>query len=151
MPGNHPGREPPPTPRRLPAGYENRIKYWKNVYVLIGIIFSIAFCWTIIFPIIGIPMWIMGHGRARRTLQALVHGAPTRGRILGVELDRSQSINNRHPWRITYELDLPDGSRRRCHAEAWDRAITAWQPGHVLWIVYDPQDPRTSAIWPPVH
>ena len=39
----------------------------------------------------------------------------------------SKHINEKHPWKIDYELDLPDGSHRRCSAESWDRSTSTWR------------------------
>jgi len=150
LPGGNPGPRPPDSPRTLPAGYENRIRYWKNVYVLIGMLFTLCFFWTLIFAAIGIPLWIKGRDTAEKKLAALRNGVPTRGRIVSIEIDTSQHINHKHPWRIEYEFELPQGTFRGV-ATAWDPISARRAVGDVLWIVAVPDDPTVSAIWPPIH
>ncbi|MHB8872059.1 MAG: hypothetical protein ACYC8T_00085 [Myxococcaceae bacterium] len=150
LPGGHPGPRPPQMPRGLPAGYRGRILYWKNVPVLIGMMFSLVFCWTVIFPIIGIPLWVTGYRNAKRKLMALVFGAPTPGKVTRVEVDMSQHINRRHPWLIHYEFQTGAGVRQgRC--EAWDPSNAKRSPGDVLWVVYVQGHSGENAIWPPIR
>lgn len=150
LPGGHPGPRPPQTPRGLPVGYRARVLYWKNVLVLIGIVFSVFFCWTLIFPAIGIPMWVIGRRNARRKLMALGFGVSTRGRVTGISKDLTQSINGRHPWLIAYDFDTETGVRRG-EVAAWDASSAQRSPGDVLWVVYVPGAPEENAIWPPIR
>ena len=151
LPGGDPGPRPPDVPRTLPRGYENRIRYWKNVYVLIGFFFTIVFFWTIIFPLIGIPLWIVGRKKAKSKLAALRQGNPTRGWITSCEVDTSQTINNRHPWRIVYGFKLLDGQKSSGVAIGWDPINQKRKVGDVMWIVFTEGSPPQSAIWPPIH
>lgn len=151
LPGGNPGPCPPDIPRELPRGYKNRILYWKNVNFLIGFCFTIIFCWTIIFPLIGIPLWIIGTKRARRKLSALQHGNPTRGRVTSCEVDTTQAINNRHPWRIVYEFDVSDGQTSSGIAIGWDQINQKRKENDVMWIVFTQNIAINSAIWPPIH
>jgi hypothetical protein len=150
LPGGNPGPRPPEPVRRLPEGYENRIKYWKNVFVLIGMLFTLCFFWTIVFAAVGIPMWIHGKRRAERKLAALGRGLATRGRITKIEVDTSEEINGRNPWRIDYEFDMPSG-KASGWAHAWDPSHARRSVGDVLWIVYVRESPDQNAIWPPIH
>ena len=150
IPGGHPGPRPPDPSRALPPGYANRIMYWKNVYVILGMTFTICFCWTVIFPIIGIFAWRRGHRTANNRLTALAHGIPTRGRILRVTEDTTQHINHRHPWAIEVEYDTPYGARRGV-VEAWDPAHARRPPGEHVWIVFVPGQEDQFAIWPPIR
>lgn len=150
LPSGHPGPRPPDPPRALPPGYANRVRYWKNVEVIIGIVFTIPFFWTLLFPAVGIPLWISGARRARRQLGALRDGAATRGRITGVSVDENKSINEKHPWKIAYTFDTPDATLPGS-CEAWDPVSARRSAGDALWVVYDPADPRSNSIWPPIR
>lgn len=150
LPGGHPGPRPPDAPRALPPGYENRVKYFRNVFAMLGMIFTVCFCWTLIFPLIGLPLWIRGQRKAQRQLTALRYGFVTRGRVLSVTLDESQSINRQHPWTIAYEYDLPSFTLRG-EVTTWDRANTRRSAGDVLWVVVIPSAPAESTIWPPIR
>ena len=125
---------------------------WKNVPALIGAVFSTVFIWSILFPLIGIPLWIHGHRKARRWLTALEGGRATRGRLTHVGYDTSQSSNGRHPWRIEYRFDLHEGGEAEGFCEGWDPAHARRAPGDAVWIVYTREGERlASAVWPPLR
>jgi hypothetical protein len=150
IPGSHPGPRPPEAPRALPWGYRARSLLWKNTLALVGAMFTILFCWAVITPLIGIPMWVRAHRRARRRLDALVHGVPTRGQLLGVWLDGTQAINDRHPYRIEFEYETPGGPLRGA-VEGWDPVHAQRPVGEHVWVVYLESQPEVHALWPPVR
>ncbi len=152
LPTGQPGPRPPETPRALPPGYRWRVLLWKNTMAFIGAAFVIVFCWSVIFPIIGAPLWYFGHRKAKRWLAALEHGTATRGRLTKVALDLTQSHNNAHPWRIEYAYDLADGTTGTGFVEAWDKVNGARHAGDGVWVVVGELDGvAVSAIWPPLH
>lgn len=150
LPGGNPGPTPPPAPRMLPADYPGRIRYWKNVEVLIGIVFTIVFCWSVVFPIIGIVLWTRGSRRAEQKLRALRYGHLTRGRITSIEVDMSQHINHQHPWTIAFEFDTPHGPGHGA-CTAWDPFNARRSRGDVLWVAYTSMGENEAAIWPPIR
>ncbi len=150
IPGGRPGPRPPDPDRTLPRGYKLRALVTRNVLALVGIIFTVVFFWTLLFPLIGIPMWVVGWRRARRQLHALEHGIPTRGRLTAVELDRTQHINGVNPYRVAYAYDTPDGTLPGS-SEGWDRAHGRRPRGEHVWVVHDLTDPTIHALWPPIR
>jgi len=115
-------------------------------------VFTIVFCWSILFPLIGIFVWRAGAKQSREWLHALVHGRATRGTLTRIELDRSQHINHKHPWKITYTYELHSGETQEDFVEAWDKVNAMRSPGDVVWVVYgEIENKRTSAIWPPLR
>ena len=150
IPGGHPGPRPPDGPRVLPKGYRMRTLLWKNTFALVGAIFTVFFCWTIVFALVGLPIWIRGHRKAKRWLDALERGTPTRGTLRKVELDQTQSINNRHPYKLTIDYETPDGVQQG-FVEAWDRVHGKRPPGEQMWVVYVPGKPNHFAVWPPLR
>jgi hypothetical protein len=150
LPRGNPGPPPPAWPRALPPGYETRERYTRNVFVMVGIIFTIPFFWTVIFPLIGIPLWIHGKRKAHRKLRALVYGVPTRGRLLSCTLDTTQQINGRNPWLLRYSFETARGVLEGS-LNAWDDAHRHRSPGDVLWVVAVEGEPDTNAIWPPLR
>jgi hypothetical protein len=139
--------EPPRAPRRLPDAYRNRILYTKNVLVIIGGVFAICLGWTVIFALIGAPMLYVGWTRAQRKLRALTFGHPVPGRIVDVERDSSVTINNRHPWKLTYRYDAA-GASREGWTHAWERPDLL--PDDPVWVVWGPDDAAASCLWPPL-
>jgi hypothetical protein len=153
LPGGEPGPRPPDAPRGLPAGYRWRVLLWKNVQALIGAAFVIVFFWSVIFPLIGAPLWYFGHRKARRWLFALETGRATRARLTRVAVDHSQSDNGKHPWRIEYDFDLHEQGTGKGFCEAWDPVNGRRRADDVVWVVYARDDTGhlASALWPPLH
>ena len=145
-----PGSPPPPVPRQLPTKYRWQVLLWKNVLVTLGMVFTIVFCWSIIFPLFGIPMWIIGYRRAKNQLIALERGVAARAELIGVERDHSVKMNGRSPWRIEYTFETQDGQIRDGWVHTWQGRHTRRSPGEVFWVVYLPEDPEQNTVWPPV-
>jgi hypothetical protein len=145
-----PGPMPPPPPRELPKQYVNRVLYWRNVFVILGIVFTVLLFWTVVFPAIGIPLWIYGHKRAQRELRALQFGHVAQGQLTSVHMDYAQSINNRHPWVVAYAFATPQGTRQGTD-QGWDASNVHRMSGDPIWVVYLDDDPNCSAVWPPVR
>ena len=150
LPGGNPGPRPPEPVRRLPEGYAMRVQLWKNVFVLIGVMFVCVFFWTILFPIIGAFLWIKGARDARNKLDALRTGLATRGQIKSIQLDTTQHINHRNPWRIEYTYDTPKGPLAGA-CTAWDPSSVQRRVGDVVWVVFVPGRHDAHAIWPPIR
>lgn len=164
IPGAHPGPRPPDVPRALPRGYRWRVRAAKNVHTIVGVAFTLTAGWTmcaapllsapfgfaLLFALGGIPVWIHGHRRAERTLDALVHGTPTRGRILSVKKDLGQELNGRNPWIVAFEYDTASAVRPG-EVLAWDPAHLKRPKGEHVWVVHRADDPAVHALWPPIH
>ena len=148
IPGTPRLPEPPTSPRNLPGGYENRVRYWKNVHFIIGAAFMLFF-FTIIFPIIGFFLLRYGIRVGKAKVVALKHGVPTRGEIQKVYLDTSQQINNVHPVKIEYVFHTPKGDQEG-QVIVWDRANLERPIGEHLWVVFNPENVEQNNIWPPL-
>jgi hypothetical protein len=142
----------------LPQGYRWRVLLWHNVPAFIGAVFVIVFFWSVIFPLIGAPLWYFAHRKGKRWLLALETGRATRARLTRVALDHSQSSNGQHPWRIEYsfdlhELDLHEQGTGEGFCEAWDAINGQRQVGDAVWVVYakDERGHLASALWPPLR
>jgi len=145
-----PASQPPPdAPRGLPRGYEMRVRYWKNVAVMIGMAFTVLFGWTVIFALAGVPLWVHGHRKASRWIRALVHGAAVEGTITRVFVDVHQAIDHKNPWQVDYRFETPAGTVEG-HVTSWDPLTAQRRAGERVWVVYDPRAPAASALWPPV-
>lgn len=146
-----PGPKPPSAPRKLPAAYKRQVMLWKNVHVFIGVLFTVVFCWTILFPLIGIPLWIVGHRRGKQKLLALEQGRPGRAELQEVFRDTSVTINNRHPWRVVYSFEDQHGTVHDGDALTWSAAHSRREAGEAFWVVYMPNEPEINAPWPPLR
>lgn len=148
--GSDAGQAPPPAPRILPRKYVRGVKYTGNVYTMIGIIFTIPFFWTILFPIIGIILWRKGLREADAELIPLQDGAHVQGEIVAVDIDYSKTLNGRHPRVVQFMFQANGRSYAGDVPNVMDPVELWRKPGDRVWVVYMPQDPDTSSIWPPL-
>lgn len=148
--GNGPGEPPPPTPRILTKSYVRAVKYTSNVNTIIGIIFTIPFFWSVIFPIIGIFLWRKGLRDAKGELMPLEHGAHTKGEITSVRVDYSKNMNGKHP-KILEFVFTANGQKWPGSVPNIMDPVELWKrPGDQIWVVYMPENPEISSVWPPM-
>lgn len=150
---------PPPSgpPRALPDGYAMRIRYWRNVEVMLGIAFMVVGFFTtpllgfgLIFLGVGFYVHRLGSERAHKQLLALEFGVPVEGTITWVGLDLKKSINKQHPWRIDFTFESATGPVAGS-VESWDPVTAARVPGERIWVVYDAGRPDICSSWPPIR
>jgi len=148
IPGTSRLPRPPLAPRLLPKGYENKIRYWKNVYFLMGAIFML-FLFTIILPIVGYFLLKYGKKKANNQIFALKYGTPTKGEIVNCYVDDTQEINGVNPVRIDYVFSTPN---EECHSyiHSWDRVNLKRPKGEHLWVLFNLEDLSQNSIWPPM-
>lgn len=145
-----PGEKPPMAPRELPKKYIRRVKYFGNVMSMIGFIFTVVFFWSIIFPIIGIFIWRKGIKDANDELIPLAQGDSTIGEIENIAVDYSKKINGRSPFTVTFLFTANGQKYRGSVGNIFDNIDIQKQPGDKVWVVYMPQNPELSSIWPPL-
>jgi hypothetical protein len=147
--------EPPPAPRTLPRGYESRVRFWKNTSVSIGVAFVLALPFVpvfpplLLFPLLGAFVGIRGAREASRWIRALKGGQAVEGTLISVDLDRNQSINHQHPWKLDFRFQTPAGPAEG-YVTSWDALSGQRQAGERVWVVVDPKDSAVHALWPPV-
>lgn len=163
-PGEGLGPPPPPVPRALPKGFAFREKWSRNLYAIVGGgFFLIGSLILVVFLVVGllvgtpIPLFFViaglvmlrnGRRRAANTLNAFIRGTATEGKVVSVAHDLSQSINNEHPWKLTYHF--PVGSELHAgHVISWDSTVSARSAGQPLWVLYVPNDPEQNTTYPP--
>ncbi|TGL24194.1 hypothetical protein EHQ46_03475 [Leptospira yanagawae] len=144
------GSEPPIAPRVLPAKFKRRIKYTGNVMTMIGIIFTIPFFWTILFPIIGIFCWRKGLKTANDELLPLEEGKATVGEITDIRKDYTQSLNGESPSIVEFVFEVNGIQHKGNVGNIYDQVHLTKKVGDQLWVVYMPNDPDKSSVWPPL-
>ena len=163
-PGMELGPPPPPVPRELPKGFAFRQRFSKNIATILGLvisIFSLLFVlamlrakpWVAVLPGImflgGFSMLRYGWKSASATLRAFRHGMATEGKVVKLRLDTSQSINNEHPWKLTYHFTA--GSQQHEGVLiSWDSTTGMRSTGQPLWVLYVENDPSQCTLYPPV-
>ncbi len=147
---NELGPKPPMAPRLLPKKFIKRVKYTSNVMTILGIVFTIPFFWTIIFPIIGIFLWKKGIKDANNELIPLEQGTATTGEITNIRQNFSIKVNNKSPYVIEFTFEANGKKYAGDVGNIFDLSNVCKEVGDKLWVVYMPEDPSLSSIWPPV-
>jgi hypothetical protein len=169
-PGPERGPAPPFTPRSLPAGFKRKALITGNVISLVGLVFVVtgvfvaglglmlmslddpkvwlAVASGLLFSALGVWIVWLGWRGASRRLRALEWGDTAKGELLSLQPDTSEEINGRNPWRIDFTFEVR-GEKQVGSVSCWDPSTELRQPGEPVWVVYDPEDPRRSALWPP--
>lgn len=148
--GGGPGDPPPPAPRVLSKAYIKGVKYTSNVYTILGIVFTIPFFWTVIFPIIGIILWRKGIRDAKAELIPLEFGAHTKGEVTAITTDFTKKINGRSP-KILQFVFMANGQKHIGSVPNIMDPIEHWKrPGDQIWVVYLQDNPQLSSVWPPM-
>ena len=159
------GERPPSPPRVLPKGFEFRQKWSRNVATLAGIglvliasLFFVAALKARSFAALAPLLFILGgaslfrHGwqTACGVLKAFRKGVAVEGKVVEVRLDKTQSVNQRHPWVMTYQFpvgnELIEGS-----ITSFNSTLGTRGGGQPLWVLYVPDDPTQNTIYPPIR
>lgn len=117
---------------------------------MIGIIFTIPFFWTVILPAIGIFMWKKGLRIANEELEPLMNGAVTQGTITNISQDFSIKINGKSPYLVEFIFDFQGAKIAGDVGNLFDSNVLMKNPGDKVWVVFLPDKPEQSSIWPPM-
>jgi hypothetical protein len=85
----------------------------------------------------------------RGKLRALREGVVAEGEVVDVRSGGTHKGDGQHNWAIEYRFDGPDGPVQG-RAVTWEAQYARWKPGHPVWVVYRPDQPKHNALWPPV-
>lgn len=159
------GPLPPAPPRKLPKGFELRIRLTRNVpliigmgFTLVGALMTVSFFlakpWIAVFPgfmlLAGLLMAWNGIVQGARTIDAFRNGEAVKGKIASVRQDMQTKINNRHPWNVVYSFQDGDytyeGKTMTMEAETANRFYGA----PPVWVLVVKGQPERSALYPPV-
>jgi hypothetical protein len=164
-PGSDPGPEPPDTPRKLPKGFAFRTLWSRNLLVIIGGVFFgggalmsslmlMAKTWAVLFPAFfvvgGFFMFLHGRKVAKGILRAFRHGKAVAGKVYQVSLDTTQSINERHPWRLVYHFPV-DGQNHEGVLTSYDSTVGTRGSGQPVWVLYVEDDLDQNTLYPPLR
>ena len=86
-------------------------------------------------------------------LHALRDGVATRGEIVDLHQDTSESINGRHPWAVVYAYEA-DGRMYEGTVKSWGRAgsvLALYGVGSPVHVLYVRERPERSALYPPIR
>ena len=100
--------------------------------------------------IVGIFLWRKGIKDAKKELVPLEHGTATIGVITGIRQDFSKKINNESPFIIKFSFEAEGQKYSGDVGNIFDISVIYKKAGDQLWVVYMPEDPSLSSIWPPI-
>ncbi|MDY7078229.1 MAG: hypothetical protein SXV54_15040 [Chloroflexota bacterium] len=160
--------EPPPAPRAFKNSFVWRklgSDGWAiaaGVFLLLGIIFTLvgiplilAFVGIVFVPLgllflgVGIPVLILRYQEAQQTLNVLRMGEPVLGTVVDVTQNYNVTVNNRHPWTITYQFKV-DGQEYEGKTTTLRPVGFTHQPAQPTYVLYLEADPAQNTIYPPV-
>lgn len=165
-----PGPPPPPAPRTLPAKFVRKRVYTGNFGVLWGAIFGgvgglimlvfLGLTFVLlplifgalfggIFFAVGLTVALMSIKGAKESLAPLQRGSSAVGTVVSIDRNRSITEDGRHPWLIDYTFTA-DGQTIGGTLSSADARMAGVEVGHSLHVVYLPEEPGQSAIWPPM-
>ncbi|MFT5681230.1 MAG: hypothetical protein ACI8RZ_002136 [Myxococcota bacterium] len=165
-----PGPPPPSAPRTLPSQFVRKRVYTSNFGVLWGVIFGgvggligiVFLALTIVllpmffgalfgglFFAVGLIVAVVSIRSAKAALAPLQRGDSAVGTVVSVDRNRSFTEDGRHPWLIDYTFTANDQTLGGTISSA-DPRMAGVEVGHSLHVVYLPEDPGQSAVWPPM-
>jgi len=165
LPGMELGPPPPAAPRTLPKGFALRTRLTGNIATWVGLIFftfgslmtvAIFFAkpWASLFPLFfvlgGFGMLRLGLTQANNTLRAFRFGTAVAGSVHQVSFDTSQSVNGKHPYKLTYHFQV-GGNLHEGAIVSFDSTLSQRRSGQPLWILFHPDDPAQNTPYPPVR
>jgi hypothetical protein len=162
--------EPPPAPRAISQNYIWRLLSTDGgaivafVFGLLGAIFTfVGFILTIaiVTAFVGIPFGVLGLiflvvgggvGRSRyqtmqRTVEVLKNGQAAAGQIVNVEENLYVTVNQRHPWTITYQFRVGE-QEHQGKVTTLNVPGASLQPGKKAWVLYLPEAPEHNTLYP---
>ncbi len=162
-PGADPGPTPEATPRRLPDGYP-RVSFrifavaFGSIFGSVGLAIMLGFGaiafladpmalfvvgFGAIFFGVGITVIFAGIRGMRRRARVLQLGAVTTGTVSEVRQGGGY-------WMFTYLYEV-DGKVLSDRLQTKDNVVSKYAEGDLLHVVYEPDNPSFSTIWPPLQ
>lgn len=161
---------PPPPPRPISDSYAWRLlaadggAIAGGVFALLGAIFlfvGVPLTIGIITAFVGLPFaglgavflgvggWLLvrRYESAQKTVSVLRQGEAVSGRILEVRENYNVTVNNRHPWTITYQFQM-NGRDYEGKVSTLNRPDLQLQPQKAAYVLYLPEAPEVNTLYP---
>ncbi len=161
---------PPPPPRPISDSYVWRLlaadggAIAGGIFALLGAIFlfvGVPLTIGIITAFVGLPFaglgavflgvggWLLvrRYESAQKTVSVLRQGEAVEGRILEVRENYNVTVNNRHPWTITYQFQM-NGRGYEGKVSTLNRPDPQLQPEQAAYVLYLPDAPEVNTLYP---
>ena len=96
----------------------------------------------------GLPLLAWRYSAIQRTVEVLQLGEATLGEVVNVDHNYLVRVNRRHPWVITYRFQA-GGREYQSDFTSFSGAIVEVNAGQSIYVLYLPQNPEESLIFPP--
>jgi len=163
------GERPPPTPRSVDVKIGDVGGGWGLIgggilfsavallfmSIGIGIMISgdLGGLWFALFPVIHLAagVWMISSVLKQRAKRIRLYrdGQAIVARVQGAGPDRTSSVDRENPFELVWRFEL-DGNDYHDKMSSLRSALSTHQVGDPVWVVYNPEDPEESAIWPPL-
>lgn len=161
---------PPPPPRPISDSYIWRLlaadggAIAGGIFAMLGAIFTmvgVPLTIGIITAFVGLPFAGLGivflgvgglvlvrrYEAAQKTVSVLRLGQAAPGRILEVRENYNVTVNNRHPWTITYQFQM-NGRNYEGKVSTLNRPDPQLQPERPAYVLYLPAAPEVNTLYP---
>lgn len=133
----------------VPIEYARRVPEWARVRGTTRSFFGYFGLLTVLFPLVGLGLALGAWRENRREIKAYVWGRPAAARKLSFGEDYSARVNNRHPWKLTWELDV-DGRRYTGSLSSMNREdLAELASGEQVPVLYLDDDPKVNTAYVP--
>jgi hypothetical protein len=102
---------------------------------------------TLIFPLLGASLLVIGIRARRRAIRAFTFGMPVVARVVQSGLDTSVRINGRHPFQVVWQFQI-EGETYEGKVSSMDSfLIEPLAQATELIVLHDRDDPRVSTVF----
>ena len=103
----------------------------------------------VVFLFTAIPLLILRYQKFQRSAIILQDGEAVLGSIDSLEQNYSVRVNRRHPWIIAYSFKVHGRNYDGCQSTLTTPRPDL-HPGTAFYVLYDPNDPTQSLLYPPI-
>lgn len=106
--------------------------------------------WTafvFLFPTIGLIVFVLAVRSNRREIRAFTRGKPTSGQVVSAGLNRSYTINNRHPYEVRWEFSIDGTTYEGKLSSMKMTALADMHEGSDVVVLYDPNNPKVNTVF----
>ncbi|MFI5298259.1 MAG: hypothetical protein ACHREM_09195 [Polyangiales bacterium] len=152
------GPRPEHAPRALPRTFRNKVLFWNNWDVRIGLLLVIMSLPIssrlhgpdVFFIAVGAFLFFRGYTVGAKRLRVLAHGIAVEATITDVHEHTHAIANDRHPFVIEYSYQSSTGTHVG-KSICWDPSAGSHYSGEPIWVVHLSEDlEERSSPWPPI-
>ncbi len=122
---------------------------WARVKGTDYSVFGYIATFVILFPLIGALITFFAIRSNRREIRAYRHGVAGLAHVTFSGLDHSTRINNRHPYKIAWELEVHGAKYQGSISSMDESALAEWAKMADVTVLYDPENPVANTLWVP--